>query len=119
LFDSVHSKPVPSVDKGVPPSKLLDEGLVEVGLLGKVQLGDAPFRDNTAVVGLCFCSVVHWPEHVGTQLTPMISSSLFSCVGRTWPLPERAPDLGERLFEDCVMAAQNQRYASRDASASC
>ena len=82
MLNGMHAQPITPVDERVSPDEFLDERLIKIGFVGHEQLGNASLRDYTAVI----CLVVH-ESNVTIRavrfLTCMISSSLFSCAGRT------------------------------------
>ena len=55
LLNSVHTQPVTAVDEWVSPDEFGGYGGVEVGLGGKVEVGDATFGYDAAVVCLGGC----------------------------------------------------------------
>lgn len=74
-IDNVQSEVIASIDEGSPPLELLDEIAEEVRLIGVIQLLDASFRDNTAVVRLDKMSVGCSWNGYHIVLTPMTWSS--------------------------------------------
>ena len=57
LFDSMHSKPVPTIDQGISPDELGSEGLIEIGLFWHVQLAHTTLRHDATIICLTMVSV--------------------------------------------------------------
>jgi len=69
--DNVHPEVVAPVDERSSPLELLDEVAEEMGLVGVVQLLDAPLRDYATVV--CLDGTL---ANVAVNSRPMISASV-------------------------------------------
>jgi len=97
-LNRIHTKPVTPVDERVSPGKFENEGLVKIRLVRVIQLGNASFRDYTAVVRLmrmlvsddCICLYM-W-------LTPMMESSRFARAERI-PTDARGFGVGRSMMD--------------------
>jgi hypothetical protein len=97
LLDCMHAKPVAAVDEWISPDKLGRERLIVIWLIAKVELRDASFRDDAAVIGLSSILVkCSWLEFslVAGMLTFMTSSSLLAFFDRMLPFGFALPSLG-------------------------